>query len=318
MELEYYQTFDEKRLHFCSHSIVNTKDDLKSVINKFEQYEEKNKIRYLFRGVNNASYKVYSSAQRLWLYRNLLSVGLTYDQFLINILGEAKREDGIIYNYFKRLGVTVNDWLVFSFLQHYGAATPFVDFSKRYRVSLFFAFDGVNYDGSVGELNDYVSVYYYKTVDVANDVAPSVIRLAEQKAKNKRTYSGGLSIWKKLTFNDIMNENPLIIVPAYSNRTNIKNSSRKTVATYTIANLNAVAQEGEFICNSCDKEPLEDVMAKGTKKYLHCVDIHKGLYEYIVKNILEVSSIEEGRCRYYPDARDISKSIVNRVLENLE
>ena len=121
-------------------------------------------------------------------------------------------------------------------------------------------------------------------------------------------------LWRELSYVNVMKNNKTVIVPAYSHRTNITNNRRKKVSEYVIANLNSIAQEGEFVCNGTLNMPLEDVWNKDTRKFLSCIDIHKGLYDYILTKYLKVDSIESARRKYYPNEHDLALRIQSEAL----
>lgn len=313
MVLGRYSTPKEKSEHFLDYSVVNTKEEFDNLCAKLNKYERTTTVKYLFRGLNNASYKNYSSAQRLWIERDLHSVGITYRKYLSNLLIEAKKKDSILYSYFERLGIVRNDWLILSYLQHYGAPTPLIDFTKRYSVALYFALDDATIYGDEN-LNNYVSIYYFKAVDVARDIAPSIYKMASVLAEKVENWDEGLKIWKELSYPKVIDKHRLVLVPAYSHQSNIKNHDNKRVTIYTVANLNSSAQDGEFICTDSPDIPLEDMMVKYGLRYLSCIDIHKGLKEYILQNVLKFGSMDEAKKRYYPNQEDIASDIVFKAL----
>lgn len=315
-KLEQYSSLDEKRNHFKSHRIVKTKEELGQLIDLFEKLSNQHKQKYLFRGVNESKFKLYSSFQRLWIQRELSEIGLDYKERISSMIDRCKRKDCLLYRYFRRLGVVVNDWLVLSFLQHYGAASPLLDFSKQYEIALFFACDNVKYTLSDNEIDNYISIYYYKTVDVANDVAPSIYKLAKNIAANK-TASERKNFWSEISFDKVMKNKGTVIVPSYASQSKISNNRGTYISTYTIANLNSTAQEGEFVCNATPDKPLEMLWTNNRKQYLHCVDIHKGLVEYIIKSIMPGASIESARRYYYPMENDIADKVQHEILYDI-
>lgn len=315
MKLKYYASLEEKRDKFLKYEIINTQEEFTSLSERFETFESNKKEHYLFRGVNNSSYQLYSSAQRLWIGRGLDTTGLSFRKLIASILREAKKKNEILSSYLARLGIVQNDWLILSFLQHYGAATPFIDFSRRYKIALYFAFDNMNSCGG-NDIDEYVSIYYYKTVDVARDIAPSVYRLAINAAQHIQSWEEGLSIWSDLSYSKTMAKHPLVLVPAYSRQSDIYNDKKKKVSVYTVANLNSTAQEGEFICNSSPDKPLEDAMICNNKRYLSCVEIHKGLYEYILKKYLRFPDLCKAKELYYPDEKDVAAEVMCRALSS--
>ena len=310
--LKTYKELADKDGVFASHVIVNSKSELDYCLKDLETKQKHRKERFLFRGHNEAAFKLYTSSQRFWDYRDLAITGINYTEAIVKMIKTLK--DGPLHDYYKRLGVIQNDWLYLSFLQHYGAPSPLLDFSRRYDVALFFAFDEVCFSGKT-EIDNYVSMYYYRTVEAANGYSCSVIKLAEKAAENKLTMQGK-QFWDDLSYPKIIAENETVIVPAYSRTSAIKNKNKEQVSIYSIANLNSTAQEGEFVCNGSSDKPLEEIWIRNSKACLHCIDIHKALYEYVLKDVLK-STIEEARRKYYPTERDLAYNTQMTLLSEL-
>lgn len=309
-----YHSFEEKHEMFKTYSIIRTKQELDTCIERLKALKDKRKESYLFRGVNDARYKLYTSSQRLWIQRDLSKNNIDYHHRILSMLDFCKRDNSILSNYLKRLGITTNDWLYLSFLQHYGAASPLLDFSKEFQTALFFACDNINLYTN-DELGDYVSIYYYKKVDVAHYITPSIISLARKHAQNRSKFQPQ-DFWSSLSYDKIMSEKSSIIVSAYSHESKVKNNNGDVITIYTVANLNSTAQDGEFVCNATPDIPLEELWNINGVKYIHCVDIHKSLIEYIIKHYLG-GNIEISKKRYYPSERDIADDAQWMMLSNI-
>ena len=309
-----YKSWAEKEAYYADNRIINKPDDLDVIIHKLTEYEQQTKIRYVFRGVSEAKYKLYTSAQRVWHTRNLEKNGISFLSFINGILQAAKKfNHGLLCDYFQRLGVTINDWLILSFLQHYGAPSPLLDFSKKVEAALFF---GINTPSIPieNDLNHYFSIYYYKTVDITHYISKSIYKLIKQDDEIKimdfettAQYETLQSqIWKKYAFLNLMEHHTTLIIPTYPNNRIIKNKENKTISEYVIANLNSTAQNGEFVCNGTSDKPLEEIFKSGTKPYIHCINIHKSLREYIICKYLE-GDIIRAQHKYYPSEKDIAE-----------
>lgn len=228
-------------------------------------------------------------------------------------MNSFKDNGSILSQYFKRLGIVRNDWLILSFLQHHGAGTPLLDFTKQFNTALFFAFDKINLSGQ-GDLDHFVSVYYYKAVDVANGISTSIYKLAKKEASNFTEWDKHGQLWTDLSYLNVMRQHKTILVPTYSTQSNLSNRKRTLISIYTVANLNSTAQEGEFVCNRDSQCPLEDIWIREDAKYLSCIDIHKGLYDYILYKYLKVKSVEAARMKYYPNEQDLAWEIQSSAL----
>ncbi len=315
--LEQYISLEDKDEIFADHKIINTKTQLDELIEELNKYTTTRKTqKFLFRGVSEAKYKLYTSFQRLWIEHDIEKLSLDHIDRIALMISHCNEKNHIFYKYFKRLGVICNDWFILSFLQHYGAATPLLDFSRDPYVALFFACDNISYTCSNREIDHYISIYYYKAVDVANQLAPSIYKIATKKAENYTTYAG-LKFWQTdLSFKKISSEHQVCIIPAYSNLSAINNINKVLITEYTVSNLNSTVQNGEFICNIDSVKPLENVLIRHDKKYINCIDIHKGLVDYIIKQYLG-GSIFDARLKYYPNEIDIAKQAQLQMLSNI-
>ena len=107
---------------------------------------------YLFRGLNDASFKQYSSIQRFWNQYDL------EQHFAPFVNASIQKAAPIFQHYF---GINPHSELtILSFLQHYGYPTPLLDFTTSLDIALFFAADKAKpYLGHNG-YSDYISVLH--------------------------------------------------------------------------------------------------------------------------------------------------------------
>lgn len=315
MRLQEYESEEDKKILFANYRMVNTPEEFEQLCVEFEKKESKTKERYVFRGVSDARYKLFTSAQRFYIERDLNRTGLQYDDLISGLIKEMRRKDNLFCCYMNCLGVVMNDWLVLSYLQHHESISPLIDFSKKFKTALYFAYYGSKLrQGDNAELSDYVSLYSYKVVDAAQ-FASTIVSLAKKKAERFRTYKGA-SFWNSFTYDKMLEEHKtLLIIPTYNSSSRIMNKNDKLISLFTIANINSTAQDGEFICNMDSRKPLEELFKDDNKKYLSCVDIHKGLLERALA-YLEIQSIEAGKHKYFPDERSISIDALNEVMKS--
>lgn len=317
MRLREYESVEDKELVFADYRKVNTPEEFEKLCDEFEKKELKTKVRYVFRGVSDARYMLFTSAQRFYIERDLNRTGLQYDDLICGLIKEMRNKDNLFRCYMDRLGVVMNDWLVLSYLQHHESISPLIDFSKKFTTALYFAYYGTQLrqeDNS--ELSNYVSLYSYKGVDAAK-IAPNIVSLAEKEAVRFRAYKG-TDFWNSFTYDKMLEEHKtLLMIPTYNSSSRImnKDKNKKLISLFTIANINSTAQDGEFICNMDGSKPLDELFKDEAKKYLSCVDIHKGLLERALA-YLDVPSIAAGKHKYFPDERSISIEALNKVMEN--
>lgn len=317
MRLQEYESVKDKKVLFANYRVVNTPEELRDLCEEFEKKESKTKERYVFRGVSDARYKLFTSAQRFYIERDLNRTGLRYDDLICDLIKEMRSKDNLFCSYMNRLGVVMNDWLVLSYLQHHESISPLIDFSKKFKTALYFAYYGSRLrQGDNGELSNYVSLYSYKVVDAAQ-FAPSIITLAKNKAAKFSKFNGP-DFWDSFSYGKMLEERKtLLIIPTYSSSSRIVNKRKALISLFTIANINSTAQDGEFVCNMDGRKPLEELFKDDNKKYLSCVDIHKGLLERVLA-YLEIQSIEAGKHKYFPDERSISIVALNEVMKSFK
>lgn len=321
--MDCYSDFKGKELCFSGNVKIDNPQALDRFVNNEIKKEKADKTNHtMFRGINEAKYKLYNSFQRVWKQRNLQKIGVQQSEMIQQMINICKSKDSVCYKHYKQLGVICNEWLVLSFLQHYGAMSPFLDFSKSYKVALFFAFKDLEYRYSSVEIDNYVSLYYCRIKDVLRDLKEvgSLKSYAESVAEDKescQTKDGRLKlntkIWnEELSFRAVTEKFPVLVIPRYDNQTNICNKRIKIITKYIVANLNATCQDGEFVCNVTD-EPLEMRLLKDGKSYLKCANIHKGLKDYIIKKYLE-GSMEKAHKKYFLTGNDIAKEAQDKAL----
>lgn len=309
-----YNSFDEKVSHFKNCKKVHTVRELKDVVEELDHEMRQKELHTVFRGVNESRYRLFNSFQRLWNTRKFGELGVEPLQAAQSMLNQFNRGH-VVRKYLKQLGVIYNDWLMLSFLQHYGAASPLLDFSKNYKVALFFACKDVEFYESANELGDYISIYYYRNVDVIREkIAQSIVNIAKSAVRDvSPSKSIKTKIWEEtLSFSKVFEAgNRVLVLPTYSNRTSIKNKMNQVITTYTTANMNVTSQEGEFVCNMEIVNPLEELFQKKTDegkvvKYISCVDIHKGLIDYIIRKYLG-GTMDVATMNYFPSEYAIAQ-----------
>lgn len=321
--MQEYATFDDKQAFFRSHTIVKNIKELEQALEALKDEQQKNTNHTVFRGVKEARYKLFNSLQRLWALRSLNDLGLDPMQAVQSLLLPFQGNNHVLKKYLKQLGVVCNDWWLLSFLQHYGAASPLLDFSKSYEVALFFACKDIDFCGSTNPIDNYFSIYYYSNMEVCRDITSSIVTYAKNIARGmEANKTNNTAIWKnELSFNTIMGHAPnrTFILPTYTNKTKIRNTRREVVTTYTMANLNVTSQEGEFVCNMNMEMPLEQIFKKATlcapdKYYISSIDIHKGLRDYIIKKYLG-GTLKAATMKYFPSERTIAQEAQQLWLE---
>ncbi|PKN75417.1 MAG: hypothetical protein CVU49_03920 [Candidatus Cloacimonetes bacterium HGW-Cloacimonetes-2] len=162
--IPYYSSLEEKRPLFANGNeksfVIDTEEDFDSLLLDLRCfYESHCPVDSIYRGVNNAKFKLYNSAQRHWIRYDLGSKGITYYDFLDNLLKSAKSIP-VINHVFNRYGYheKKSDLPILALLQHYGAPTPCIDWAYTINSAAYFAIfnQECSYTNSI---DDYVSIY---------------------------------------------------------------------------------------------------------------------------------------------------------------
>lgn len=319
-----YQTLDEKKQFYNRDTwrVVNTTAELKEILEDFTKLKN-SKQHALFRGICEAKYKLYTSLQRECFSNNINVTVDTPRKIIKELLRQAydSSNGNILPAYYKQLGIPLNDWLLLAILQHYGAPSPLLDFTKDFYPALYFMCLGMAASYSTNEIDHYFSIVYFKGVDACGQVIENLPKTGltlYQALVEKPTEQAEREqvVRNNLSFEKVMGNRPLELIPSYKGVTNIRPKNNKWSVNIPISNLNMVSQEGEFICNISHDKPIEELMTSRGNNYLHCINIHKSLYHYIVDKYLE-GSLDRMRQKLFPTEYQVAQNIYHRTMSNL-
>ncbi|MDA3911207.1 MAG: FRG domain-containing protein [Bacteroidales bacterium] len=245
--LDYYTDFKDKESKVLGKKRVIHINDIDEIFDQFKKNYYGINNKWIFRGVNQAAYKMFTSSQRLW---NTNKDNKEYSEYLaLQIDSIEKWNNGILKNYLASINSEYedNNLAYFSIMQHYGLGTPLLDFTHNPLKSLYFACKGVAYcyfDNDLDDIKNYFSVYF---------IDPKYF---EFKDLTKKVNDIDL---ENLAYGTFLIENDKIV-----------NN-----------NLNIIAQEGLFIVNTFpDKDLIESLnfqRGEENEKLFGCYNIHKSL-----------------------------------------
>lgn len=299
MKLEEYANLAEKKSFFES-IIVTTRKEFEEIYNTIKETD------LLYRGIHEAKYKIYTSAQREWITNEYSRHGVDFVHFIKSIINNI-RKNLILPNYYKSLNIHENDLLYISLLQHYGAPTPLLDFTYDLNTALYFALDKIQQCSSSDGIDNYFSVYIIDQKECGNNLVNIVSLLGhgrvsgEKMLKEFKYNNPGISInysliqhidsYTKWIKEDGTNEGLCKIDCGFLDNP-LKSgtiSMYETNETLYWSNLNLIAQQGCFIFYPKDKKPLEQYFNYENKYLpkLKCVNIHKSLAEFIKDKYLK-------------------------------
>lgn len=275
MKLPIFTTIEEKRRAY-DYEQVGSLDEALQVLKKWKKRDSDN---VYFRGQAEGSWKIYASAQREWLDKELNVAYGCYHGFLSRLLSDFK-ENGSTF--LKKYCKVVIDVSIFSTSQHYGAPTPFVDWTSSFDVALYFA--SLGNENCVGfETDSYCSVYCLavgkglKTPD--NDLIRFSTLLENHKKEMQKVQREfgkipGSDYQEALNF-DVWKNFPVIWMEESENELML------------ISNPRLDLQGGAFVYNSDPEKSLDQIftgrkMSDGDTDDLLlpkicCLDIHKSV-----------------------------------------
>jgi len=260
-KLQVYKSLDEKQFLFNSdgqysdvkYFRIDTAYEFNDWYNEMtapavEQSNGNGQFNVFFRGVNEAKYKLYNSAQRFWIQNNLmqlesLSQPLPYLQMIQNMVDRAK-EVKLLQQVFKYYGITPEqmDFPLLSILQHYKAPTPLMDWTYDLNIALFFAIMDVRRSGEDGVIDDYISIYKLDK-NVHSSFLENNLNYVSANVFPQVSWLGGI----------LGSKNSLIYISDFE-----VSEERKIKPITTYYNLNILAQNGIFVFNPLEDKPLEE------------------------------------------------------------
>ena len=320
-----YVTLADKGNHFDTINI-ETKTDLDNLILEWTKRDDRKTI--IFRGLTEAKFKLINSAQRFWNGEELDRLGKSYQEFIQTEIDKAKEfQNRLLEKFYDAFGHPAYDLSILSFLQHYKAPTPLIDFTYNFDSALFFATDGLKHNPSV-DIDNYCSIYAIDTEAIPREF-PSIIShiesslsqidklLIENKGKRINTINV-LKNYESLKYKTF-HELKLFYLPGYTPAgIPFKLKSRPNFKlVYNQHNLNIINQKGLFVFNSDPAHPLEDFFSGGYgtsfQSTFHlpkikCWNIHKSLNEYIIRHLTEKRPIPINQEFMYPQEEFIASS----------
>lgn len=306
-----YKEFQDKEAIYFDNRKIETFSTLQGAFKELKN----SGCTYIYRGISDASYKMYSSAQRYWICNQGEDLyGYPFDNYpsyLYSLLHKSKPLKAV-QEYLKKEHVHYNEMWLLSLMQHYGAPSVMLDFSHDLYSALFFMCDGAR--SAVGDtgLGDYVSLYFmnakldWVTSNVQNIMSDAVNRVCRDVipkfgTNDIKAYDSFLMELKNLPFDKFIRdkvdfvslEGPekgslSIDIPELDFHTSyeIINGRLKTQAGLFFANFSESEPFAELLLDACTPKQLvsnnnvscEDVkLVNYAEKYIHCWNINKCL-----------------------------------------
>lgn len=336
MSLPKYQSFEEKAEYFNLYFPKN--------INQLEQYfqaltpktytriimgiEYSGERSFLFRGVNDASFKMYSSIHRcLDLRTEKYMPKLSLEELMSEIKSRFQANTILLEEYRNQMpeGSISTDPSIWAFIQHFGGPSPLLDFTSDIESALFFAFDKLKPSEPDNDMSKYVSLFIFEDNPVITGETTSmyadssetgtemVIRHEQATGETINTYNFVREIltqpleqiaWGSLVYGNKKSRHRFRIPDA-------KNSE----VFSAVDNINISAQMGSFFQgNIIESKPLEIAhnlrSSNPPRIYGSCIEIPKSMIEEIRKNY-KIPSQKQ----IYPEKEGSLKSLYSAMKE---
>lgn len=314
-----YTTLEDKKKYLQTVKIM-TPEELWSFVERCKKND-----RLVFRGVNEAQYMGFSSAQ--------VRTGASLDQqSYIEIISDAIRKvraSEFLMDYIRKNSQDETDFQILALLQHYGCGTPVIDYSASIDSALFFATDRQggkiqNYPIEDQSIDAFISIYFFDRED-PNHCAVQRFSVRDSEKINEldaelaieygSQYKGiseqTINSFENLPFEEMaqLPSGGLFAVLGHSNGIFQFNVGENCIE-YDITNERIKAQAGLFLFSGLSDVPYEKAAynwCPGIKNY--CVDIHKSLegeiVDYLKKNGVTC-------CTIYPQTKE-SKAIFDEL-----
>lgn len=252
----------------------------------------------------------YTSAQVNFINRKVdpKQIGQDFlDRSIMDMILQV-RKNRFISELVKDITDDKTDMQILGILQHYGFGTTILDFSYSFNEAVFFALDDALYENT-GDINDYLSIYYFDIDDVEHDSAQSILIKSlpnllqtHQEATRKygRMYSG-VSDQTKQSFFEMpyfelckISRGGLSIAGGSGFNTRINDGSTGMAFAYNLTSDRLQSQKGLFKLYS-RADVAYEVGAldwySGMRKKLFCLNIHKSLIPVLQERYLTIQGI---------------------------
>lgn len=307
--LEYNSLEEKKQFYNCT--IINTEEDFNNIFKNIIN----NQSDYVFRSVNEAKFKLYSSAQRQWIWNNLFNNYPSYKDYIKSRITNVQNHQDIT-SFLSNNKISLNDFAILALLQHYSQPSPLVDFTYNPLLSLFFAFDNVKSGTTGNEIDNYVSLYCLRhthpwfcsiqdvNIHGANKLS-DILRDSDIPLSQIDT-SKVLFDTQNLTYNEYADIEIMLVHGDKMGITNIEIPALGFTCTYNITNPNLRNQEGLFILNATENIPLGELLKNKhhhvNSPLIDCYNINKELEPYIRSKYLDPAGINHSLI--YPQDQD--------------
>jgi hypothetical protein len=279
--LTHYTSLHEKDNFFQTGSaVINSIQDFESTLKYLESIPQG---QFIFRGLKEAKYKLYTTSQRKFIDINTCIKRSSYKTFILNEINNfLASEHKELQEYLVNAKISNDNYLAFlSIMQHYGRSTPCLDFSADPLVALFFAFKDTS-PVCETQIEEYVSLY-----SLSREFS------AQYFFNLGKTMIEGF-MFKKIFKNEKSNFNlnsriPFDILFGFDLPICIDITTNSCFNFKTRNNQRLIKQKGLLLFNPDPILSLEELSKKIYSDYkgpewkeIKCLNFHKGLHNYVL------------------------------------
>lgn len=299
--MDKYSNFNEKKKFFKGNDCIT---DIKMLKTKLDELSN---CGLFFRGVDNASYKIYSSIQRKFSAIKNNYPHLTLSEYSNEILKAFNKSKVLMQAFHKEVLSDQSDVAKWAFIQHFGGPSHLVDFTPEMEMALFFATsegEKMPYSSNESDINNYISIYGvtsnpYEVGNInsmyENDYERAANMVKEFRIQNPNIKLDTSQVDEEAISQPLMNEFWGISIYGEARTTiTIPGSGDKIENNYSNSHIHR--QQGNFFMGNIeDIVPLENApllsgrvnnIQDGTFSYcpmITCLNIHKCLIPEIRK-----------------------------------
>ncbi|MFZ3576298.1 FRG domain-containing protein [Tenacibaculum finnmarkense] len=251
MNLPEYDNLKDKSEHFNVVKIDSI-DEFKNLL------AEHSNSKGIYRGVSSSKYKIYTSLQRQHLTKNIK--GFNNEDYLSRV-----RNNSLIKKYFETFKIPPSKLSIWSYLQHYGAPTPYIDFSTNFAKSMYFAVEKFKIEEfkPTDDFSDRFSIYFIENTNLDLITIPKVIEsFKEVKRATVDFFENYDPSDDSFSYDDLIQHLDRIFDINVLNIFLIDHNEDFVEVYNTYNNIRIVAQEGLFINNTYSDLPLEEALKK--------------------------------------------------------
>jgi len=330
--LEVYNSIDEIKKTFDITRIIEKETEFQKLVTDLENSDE-----FIYRGINDASFKMYSSSQRDYVVKGLSNKFGNYIDYLKSIYNHSKSvRKGLLLKFYDATrqnlryfpsqqqgyieeNLPYNSFWAFSFIQHYGIPSPLIDFSGSFLASLFFAWDNALEVKNSYLLNDYMQINYFNKEELQKqNNFQSIMKHSISEAKKLNLQNVNSATQNFMTYFDFFNITTSKIY--YVDKSGATRTLKRVPVTFdinidfNIFNLNIIAQDGLFIPNPDENKCLEDIWNNLSLPKMKKILIHKSLVKNI-ETVLKQNAGNNVKEAYYPQEEEVVNDLYNNVLK---